>query len=172
MLYLWVVPRSPPPLLRGTEEWSPCLSPPRLRGWQIIHQLGSSLIKMSQSHSVHFFSSIARVQVPCSAREGRKGISRVRRAAKRCLWRAAVCAAAALAACARVCEAMTHCSRRPSRMCWLAAVCGRLQSVLPLLIVQCWDLLGKCGLCVAKRACTRVRWVKRDPTHHSSCVHA
>lgn len=128
-------------------------TPPRLRGWRNIHQLGSSLIKMSQSHSVHVFSSIARVQVPCSAREGGKGISRVRRAAKRCLWRAAACAVAALAACARVCGAVTHCSRRPSRVCWLAAVCGRLQSALPL-IVQCWALLGKCGLCVAKRACT------------------
>ena len=91
----------------------------------------------------------------CLAREGGKGISRVRRAANRCLWRATVCAVAALAACARVCKAMTHCSRRPARVCWLAAVCGRLQSALPL-IVQCWALLGKCGgLCVAnKRART------------------
>jgi hypothetical protein len=135
---------------------------PKPGGVLFIYLFHSAHIQFHQSHVIAirarsqvcmFFSSIARVQVPCSAREGRKGISRVRRAANRCLWRAAACAVAALAACARVCGAVTHCSHRPSRVCWLAAVCGRLQSVLPL-IVQCWALLGKCGLCVAKRACT------------------
>ena len=121
--------------------------PPRLRGWRSVHRL------RCLSSSMHvFFINLTRESL-CLAREGGKGISRVRRAAKRCLWRAAACTVAALAACARVCGAVTHCSHRPSRVCWLAAVCGRLQSVLPL-IVQCWALLGKCGLCVAKRACT------------------
>ena len=104
---------------------------------------------MSQSHSVHVVSSIARVQV-CArrTREGRESLACVapQNAALGVLLRATACAVAALAACARECGAMTHCSCGPSRMCWLAAVCGRLQSVLPLTVQTnaglCWDYPG------------------------------
>ena len=52
-----------------------------------------------------------------------------------------------------VLAAASHCSHRPSGICWQAAVCGGLQSVL-LFIVQCWTLLSTCVLCAAKHACT------------------
>ena len=113
-------------------------------------------------------SSIARVQVCGWWPGGKEKAAGVLRAAKRRLWLAAVRAAFARAARARVCRPASPCSRSASRSCRCAAVCGRQQ----MLCRSCC----RAGQCCANVACVvprvHVRWVIRDRTDPSSRVHA
>ena len=112
-------------------------------------------------------SSIARVQV-CGWAGGKEKAAGVLRAANRRLWLAAARVAFARAARARVCRPASPCSRSASRSCRCAAVCGSQQ----MLCRSCC----KAGQCWAHVACVvpgvHVRWVIRDLTDPSSCVHA
>ena len=113
------------------------------------------------------FNHSSRAQV-CGWAGGKERAAGVLCAAKRRLWLAAARAAFALAARARACRAASPCSRSALRPCWCAVACGCLPE-----LCRPWCNVVQC---CANVACVvpgvHARWVNRDRTDPSSCVHA